>query len=173
VSTLLMCMTVKARPHKVYIPDIYSEPLRYIYDDLDDKRSFSRSEGDLPSSELTQIETVTFESAGVARMVPQNIGPDFMRVFIAEEQRLLSQETEVLQVWLNLSWPWVDTVVTLLRGEGYFFGGVLPQWFSEDGLLMQKILPPPNWEGIQLFSERARRIEGFIKTDWQQSTQRE
>jgi hypothetical protein len=33
---------------------------------------------------------------------------------------------------------------------------------------MQKVLSPPDWDGISLFSERAKRILDFVKTDWQQ-----
>jgi len=35
-------------------------------------------------------------------------------------------------------------------------------------MLMQKILGQPNWEGIQLYSERAKKILELVKADWQQ-----
>jgi hypothetical protein len=71
-------------------------------------------------------------------------------------------------MWLKLSWPWIGRVAALLRDKGYFFGGILPQWFGDDGLLMQKILSVPNWEEIHLFSDRARKILEFVKADRQQ-----
>ncbi len=33
----------------------------------------------------------------------------------------------------------------ILREKGFFLGGVLPQWFDDDGLLMQKVLFTPDF----------------------------
>jgi hypothetical protein len=78
----------------------------------------------------------------------------------------------VVQVWLKLTWPFIDIVVGALRDRGYFLGGLLPQWFGDDGLLMQKVLGRPNWEGIQLFSDRAMRLWDFVRSDWEGQTHR-
>ncbi len=48
---------------------------------------------------------------------------------------------------------------------GYFFGGALPRWFDGDGLLMQKLECPPDFESIVLETDAARRILSFIQTD--------
>ncbi len=74
---------------------------------------------------------------------------------------------KVIQVWLKLSWPYVGKAVEALRGRGYFCGGVLPRWFDEDGMLMQKVLGRPNWEGTQLHFDRARRILEWVRSDWE------
>lgn len=166
VSTLLMFMTLTPRPHTVYIPSIYSDQLKYIYDGLDDRRTLVPSEEGLPSAPGTRIDGEVFEYAEVARMTVYEAGSDFMDAFLAEEARMLGRGAEALQVWLRLSWPWAGKAVSLLRDRGYFLGGVFPQWFGEDGLLMQKLLPRPNWEGIHLFSERAEKILEFVRGDW-------
>jgi len=36
-----------------------------------------------------------------------------------------------------------------------------------DGLLMQKIIGKPNWEGIQLHSDRAKMILEIARKDWE------
>ena len=166
VSALLMFMTLTPWPHTVYIPALYADQLKYIYDGLDDRRTLTPSTEGLPPLPETRIESEVFDYAQVARMTLHKAGSDFLDVFAAEEARVLSLKAKVLQVWLNLSWPWAGRVVSLLKERGYFLGGVLPQWFGFDGLLMQKILPEPNWEGIHLFSERAQKLLEFIKTDW-------
>ncbi len=165
VSTLLMFMTVLPRPHMVHVPKIYGDWFRYIYEGLDDRRIFLPSEEAIPLSPLTRIDTEIFESAGVARMAVHEAGSDFETALLAEEGRILSRDAEVLQVWLKLSCPWIGRIVEVLRGKGYFFGGILPQWFGDDGLLMQKIVLPPNWAGIHLFTERARKILEFARAD--------
>ena len=166
VSTLLMFMTLTPRPHTVHIPSFYSEQLKYIYDGLDDRRTLVPSTEPLPASPGTRIDGELFEYAGVARMTVHEAGSDFGDVFLAEEKRVLGLNAQALQVWVKLSWPWAGNVISLLRDRGYFFGGLLPQWFGDDGLLMQKLIPRPNWEGIHLLSERAEKILEFVKDDW-------
>lgn len=166
VSTLLMFITRVPRPHTVHVPPEYADHFRYIYAGLDDKRVLSPSMRDLPPLKETRIETSTFDFAQVARVAIHVAGTDFGEVFQEEERRVLEQNIKVVQVWLKLSWPWIGRVTGWLRQKGYFFGGILPQWFGEDGLLMQKIFLRPNWEGIHLASERGRRILQMVQADW-------
>ena len=53
----------------------------------------------------------------------------------------------------------------VLRQQGYFFGGVLPRWFDGDGLLMQKLECPPDYDGILLWSDFAKELLEFIRKD--------
>lgn len=167
VSTLLMFMTVTPKPHAVHVPDIYADYFKYIYGGFDDRRVFLQSKEDILSLLPTRIDTQVFDHAGIARVAVHDAGSDFEKVFLSEEKRIQNQNMEVIQVWLKLSWPWVGRVVDLLKGKGYFFGGILPQWFGEDGFLMQKTILQPDWQGIHLFSERAKKILEFVKADWQ------
>ena len=75
----------------------------------------------------------------------------------------------VIQVWLNLAWPWINTAVLDLQTRGYFLGGLLPRWFDTDGMLMQKIIGRPNWEGIQLYFDRAKKLLEWVRTDWERT----
>lgn len=168
VSTLLMFITVIPKLHTVYIPEMYKEYLGYIYDGFDDTRLFSPSKDGLNPLRQTRIETHIFDFAQVARITVHEAGSDFEKILVSEEERIVSRNVAVIQVSLKLSWPWITEVVALLKNNGYFFGGLLPQWYGEDGLLMQKVLLQPNWDGINLFTERAKNILSFAKTDWQQ-----
>jgi hypothetical protein len=167
VSTLPMFITVIPGPHTVHVPEGYEEAFAYIYGGLDDRRSLSPSKEGLPPSRQTRIETEVYDSAQVARMTVHEAGADFEKAFLSEEKRTLSRNVEVIQVFLKLSWPWVAGTISVLKRNAYFLGGIMPQWFGEDGLLMQKTVSRPNWEGIHLFSERANRILEFIKADYQ------
>jgi hypothetical protein len=62
-----------------------------------------------------------------------------------------------------------SVAVGILRERGYFFGGPLPRWFNGDGLLMQKLLCPPDFEGIVLVSDFAKQFLEFIKEDWRRA----
>ena len=168
VSTLDMFRTYIPKHHKIYIPPIYSDVMRLIYASYDDTREFSMSSEKIPSSEQqTTLNTQVFEFAGVARIAVYQAGFDFNEAFYREVSQLANMGTEVIQVWLRLSCPWIDDIVHVLRKTGFFFGGVLPRWFDDDGLLMQKVTGIPNWDGIKLYSDHAKRILDYVRSDWQ------
>ncbi len=168
VSAINMFRTYIPKPHTVYVPDRYGDYLRYIYAGFDDGRTLVPSTGELPTGQSTETTVQIFDFASVARITVLEAGRDFKESFSMEEDAALSRDVKVIQVWLKSSWPWISEVVNILRNKGYFFGGVLPRWFNEDGLLMQKIIGQPNWEGINLYSSRAKTILEFVKNDWKE-----
>jgi hypothetical protein len=168
VTALLDFRTLKPKPHTVHLPAIYEESMRFIYNGLDDDRNFIPSQDDLPSSIKTEIKTQVFDFAQVARLTVHEAGADFESTVDQQEKTVQKKGVTVLQIWLKLSWPWVGHAIDILRRRGYFLGGILPRWFDVDGMLMQKIIGNPNWEGIQLYFDRAKKILEIIKADWQQ-----
>jgi hypothetical protein len=167
VASVLCFRAYRSRPHSVYLPGVYEQELRYLYSELDDRRGLSLSEGKPPEATATRLTWQTFEFAGVSRIEVHEIGGDFEDCLREIEEQMVSGGSRVVQVWLNLVCPWVGVAVSMLRGGGYFLGGLLPRWFDDDGLLMQKIIGRPDWEGIQLFSDRARVILGMVRSDWE------
>jgi hypothetical protein len=47
--------------------------------------------------------------------------------------------------------------------------GAQPRWFDTDGFLMQKLLCPPDFDGIQLLTDFSRQLLEFIREDWQRA----
>jgi hypothetical protein len=166
VTALLDFKTLKPKPHTVHLPTVYEESLRFIYGGLDDDRDLVLSNDDLPSPIKTEIKTQVFDFAQVARLAVHDAGTDFETVFDEQEKTVKEKGGAVIQVWLKLSWPWIGRAVDVLRRRGYFLGGILPRWFDVDGMLMQKIIGRPNWEGIQLYSDRAKKILEMVREDW-------
>ena len=173
VTCLFAFRTLEPGPHTVYLPMTYEEILRFIYNDLDDEREFVLSaEHDSPDNASADIRVQVFDFAKVARMAVYEAGKDFESAFDEVESGLRAKGIKVIQVWLKLSWPRIGWVVDRLRERGFFLGGIFPRWFDVDGLLMQKIFDQPNWEGIQLYSDRAKEILSMVKEDWEK-TQRQ
>ncbi len=167
VAAILGFKTLISKPHTVYLPTVYEENMRFIYSGLDDDRKFSLSQDELPSQIKTEIKTQVFDFAQVARLAFHEVGADFKSALDEQEKSICEKRMVVIQVWLKLSWPWISRVVDSLRERGYFLGGILPRWFDVDGLLMQKIIGKPNWVGIHLYTERAKKILEIIKKDWE------
>jgi len=170
VTSLFDFKTLKPKPHTVYLPEVYGETLQFIYGGLDDRRYFAFADKDFPADSNTHIKAQIFDFANVARLAIYEAGADFEDSFDVQEKAVRGKGVAVIQVWVKLSWPWIDRVVDSLHERGYFLGGVLPRWFDVDGMLMQKIIGKPNWEGIQLYSDRAKKILELVKAAWEQKS---
>ncbi len=166
VAALLIFRRYMSRPHKVYLPSAYEEQLRFIYEGLDDAREIALAKETIPEHQASHAEMTVFGFARVARIAMDRIGNDFEQYVSELESEVLDQDTVVIQLWLDLSVPWVGSAVDILRRKEYFLGGVLPRWFDQDGILMQKLLCAPDFDEIRLHSQRAHQILGMIKQDW-------
>jgi hypothetical protein len=156
----------RPKPHDVYLPAIYEKELAFLYSALDDQRTIRISDQILPSSVGSRADMTVFDFAGVCRIAVRSIGSDFDTCMGKIETQAFDQKVVVLQAWLKLGCPHVGAAVDVLRDRGYFLGGLLPRWFGEDGLLMQKIMIDPDFEAVQLYSDRAKQIFAMVQTDW-------
>lgn len=170
VATLHMTRMYRPMEHTVYAPRQYEEAMRFVYDGFTSGARVAKATDGSAGGEPTSIESSHFGFAHVARMTVRQAGQDFPAVFEEYERDALQKGMVVIQVWLRLSWPFIAGLTSFLNEKGYFFGGILPRWFGEDGLLMQKIAVHPNWEGIMLYSERAKHILAAVREDWQRVT---
>jgi hypothetical protein len=166
VAGLLVFRCYKPKPHAVFLPSAYESELRWIYSRLDDQRNLAVADKSLPADISTKAEMTVFDFAQVARIAIHESGHDLAEYLTNLENQAVAQRVVVIQVWLKLNAPWSGSAVDILRSKGYFLGGVLPRWFDEDGLLMQKLLCDPDFDGIQLYSDEAKEIFTIVKEDW-------
>jgi len=166
VATLAGFRCYRSKPHRIFLPSAYEEELRTIYGRLDDRRDLSLSDAGAPGDMRTRIDLEVFDFAQVARIAVPAVGTDFVERFSLVEKEAVSRKAVVLQVWLDLTRPWVGEAVEELRKRGYFFGGALPRWFDGDALFLQKLLCPPYFESIQLFTDFAKEMLEVVKKDW-------
>jgi len=169
VATLNGFRCYRPKPHRIYIPAVYERQLRRLYSRLDDSREIKISEGNAPAGTTSRIGMEIFDSARVARLAVHEIGADFRNAVTDMEMQAISGNAVVLQAWLNMTIPWVGSAVDTLRERGYFFGGALPRWFDGDGMLMQKLLCPPDFDGIVLESAAAKELLNMIRLDWERT----
>ncbi|MEW6669650.1 MAG: hypothetical protein AB1512_30950 [Thermodesulfobacteriota bacterium] len=169
VASLLDFKTLRKKRHRAYIPGVYVNQLRFMYAGLDDERDLSLSESRFPPDSRTHVEARHFDFAQVMRLAVRKAGADFASSFDREERQARDKGVTVIQAWLNLSEPWVGAAVDVLRGKGYFLGGLLPRWFDADGLLLTRVFHRPHWEGMQVQFERAGKIVQMAREDWERT----
>ena len=169
VATIISFSCCKPKPHRIYLPATYERELIEIYRDLNDARELVRSDKELPRGKSTRAEMTIFDYAQVARIAVYEAGEDF-RVRIAKlEREAQVHKAVVVQVGMNLTEPWVGDAINALRDRGYFFSGALPRWFDSDGLLMQKLHCPPDFDDIVLDTDRAKWLLMIIWQDWERA----
>lgn len=162
VSTLVAFRRTAPNDRPVYLPAVYREVLSYIYQAFNEDHNFLPAEIGLPDMS-TEGKTEIYEGAGVARFTIMQAGGD-LEEFLKKKEAL-AKGCRILQVYLDLSSPFIDGAVNTARKLQYFFGAALPGWFGGDGLLLQKCLDETNWAGINLYSERSRRLLDIIRAD--------
>ncbi len=166
VSVLLGVFMHKPRVQTIQMPMVYRDELEYLYAGLNVERTFVFSSSDLPTEGSSQGSMRVFELARVARIAIDCIGSDFEPFIGRLESEAREKGTVIFQAWLPLASPFTSAATDILRGQGYFLGGILPCGRNGDGLLMQKVSQEPDWENIALYSERAKRIGEMIRRDW-------
>jgi len=166
VSALMDYICLKKTEKQVFIPDECRDFFQMVYSEYPEIRHLKPSADDVPSHLKTELSTSFFEFAGVARITIQTAGQDLAEALNQAEISALSRGATVIQIWANLSWPWIGRIVHLLHEKGYFSGGVLPRWFDDDGILMQKLSQPPVWENIRLHTDRAKQILEYVRADY-------
>ncbi|MBA4390792.1 MAG: hypothetical protein C0399_07625 [Syntrophus sp. (in: bacteria)] len=167
VSAVDMFKTFVQKPHVVYVPEVYENFFPFIYNGFDDSRTLIASTAGIPSFGQTEMTTRIFDFAQLARITMHEIGTDFEAQFDTAEKHVMDKHCTIIQVMLKSSLPCIGEAINVLKKRRFFLGGILPQWFGEDGFLMQKVLGRPNWEGINLYTDRAIQILRFIKDDYQ------
>ena len=170
VSVLQGCFMYKPTAQTAHIPPIYRDQLDYLYSDLKVERTFVYSTSDSPAEGSSRGSVKFFDLAQVVKIAIDSIGPDFDSFISRMENEAREKGIQIFHVWLPLASPFVPMATDILRGHGYFLGGMLPCLANGDGLLMQKVSQEPNWEGIVLYSERAKKIADKIKHDWKSVT---
>ncbi|MFH0730071.1 MAG: hypothetical protein V2B19_27475 [Pseudomonadota bacterium] len=171
VSVLLGFFMLKPRAQTVHIPLAYRDELEYLYAGLAVERTPMFSGDEMPAAGNSQGSMKLFESAQVARITIDGIGPDFELFLARLESEACEKGAVIFQVWLTLASPFTSAATEILRKHGYFLGGVSPCGRNGDTLLMQKVCQEPVWENIALYSERAKKIGDMIRRDWQSITE--
>jgi len=111
----------------------------------------------------TESSVFTIDEGSLVRLSVPHAGEDFAKV--VEQTTALASGRGVMQVYLNLGDAGAVEAANLLREQGFFYGGFLPGWFGDAGLVLQKTWSTPDWEAIKLYGKRAKALLEYIRTD--------
>lgn len=156
---------------KLFLPSAYLKELHFILDGLNLDRELQTTGVNLPSGS-GRIDVQRFAGAGVARCMVATPGEDLPAQVEALAEELRREGYALVQFFVNLGKPWANRIVEQLRSQGFSLGGLLPIWFGDDGLLMQKHFVHPDFDNMKICSDRGRSLVEMIRRDWQQQSRR-
>ena len=168
VGCVFTTKIIRDRRRSLCVPPPYSDQIDFLMAGLGLDRTAIEADR-RPSTEHAVVETVHLPHAGVARCAVSAPGGDLVQQMRCIESELRKSGYALLQCFVPLGYPWAASVVDQLRQTGFFPGGVLPVWFGDDGLLMQKLFVDPAFEDMRLHSERAMRIRDIVRADWKRA----
>jgi hypothetical protein len=166
VSALLLFKHFPQIEKEVYLPEHLDGFLREIYQEADFPRKLLKVRVKNAKRSESRLEEAYFDFARVNRITLWETGADLPHRLAAIEARIREKGGLVMQCWLRLDQDTVGWSARVLSDQGYFCGGILPGWFEHDGLLMQKVMAEPNWQGIKLYSDRSEQLLKLVKDQW-------
>jgi hypothetical protein len=169
VSCIVGVRSYRDRPQEVYIPGAYREQIDFILSDCPISRTTILSTDAIPPDAPGETDVKFFSDAGVGRANVSRVGTDFESFVEQLDRDAREQGIVALQLFLNLDVPWIGAAVDMLREKGYFLGGYLPRWFDSDGLLMQKLQTTPDFDSINLYTDKAKTIREMVQADWRRT----
>jgi hypothetical protein len=167
VSSLHGFQVLKPHPHTVHLPRVYERELRFIYEGLADTRDLALSTQAPPPDSRSRLTVEVYDFAQVMRVAARELGEDLLAALDGTRAEAAAHGVKVEQLWLPLAAPWVGWAVDELRGRGWFLGGVLPRWFDEDGLMVQRLAEAPRWDDMQILTDRSREVVRLVRRDWE------
>ena len=169
VSTVLTFKILRDTPRDLYLPPAYEAVLGGLLSDLPLARTLRVSTAEPPANVVSDLDVRLFEAVGVLRVMARSAGRDFGDRLDHEMKTAASRGVLVFQAMVNLGEPHAGKVADMLRERGFFFGGFLPQWFGDDGLLMQKLAFKPDCGALKLQSPKAHELLAFMVRDMEQA----
>jgi len=166
VSCVLGARVDRDRRMPLHLPECYRKEMELILDGFSLDREISFKSMDAPFAAESSLDSRTFDFALVERMQVLTVGADFPGHVLRQDEDAKRRGLAVVQVFVNTGEPGAAFAVEALRASGFVLGGLVPLWFGSDGLLMQKLYVEPEFETINLFSDRSKQLLAFIRTDW-------
>jgi hypothetical protein len=165
VGAVVCSVVFKEKPHTVFLPAPYAELLKRIYDNAKRERRFEAGTEPLPEGGKTRYADTFIASAGVLRISLFEAGRDVGEVIAGLVRKYAAAGAVVMQVILPLDKAWSGALTEVLNRQGFFFSALIPRWFDADGLMLQKLVRPTDYDQIRLHSDLAKDMLKFIIQD--------
>ena len=164
-SIMLYLQLGEAPARQAYVPERYRGVVNDIYSRLGLERQLGEADAELPGAP-THVRLVLETARSLARIEVERAGRDLVPEVSKLLREVASSDAQIVHLDLRLSDPSTPKSVELLRGLGFFFGGILPELRDGDVLRLQSTREGPRDRGgIEVFSEAGERLLDFVLSD--------
>lgn len=154
----------RAPQREVYLPERYREKLTALYAEASLPRSVREAAG--VGSQPSMLELTLDTRRKIARIGVTRIGADLGARVEADTRSAAKGGAVVAHVDLPLSDPRASFASIELRGLGYSFAGLLPEYREGDVLRLQWLSPEARASTAAVLStDTTRAIEAFVLED--------
>jgi hypothetical protein len=165
VGAVVCNLVIKEKPHTIFLPSVYAEVLTRIYENGKRVRRIEASSQALPEDGRTRYADTFIAGAGLLRLSLFEAGKDVDEVIAGLVQKYTAAGAVALQVLLPLDKAWSGALTERLNRQGFFFAALVARWFDADGLMLQKLVRPTNYDDMKIHSDFAKDLLKFIIQD--------
>jgi serine/threonine-protein kinase RsbW len=164
-SIMLFLPLGKAPARTAHVPRRYRKVVSDIYARVGLERQLVEEEAELPDAP-TRLRLVQETARNLARIEVDQAGGDLVPEVAALLREIAATDAHIVHLDLKLSDPSTPGSVELLRGLGFFFGGILPELREGDVLRLQSVREEPRDRSVlEVFSEVGERLLDFVLED--------
>jgi len=165
VGAVVCNLVIREKPHTVFLPAPYADVLKRIYENAKRKRQWEVAAASLPEAVRTSHAVTYIASAGVLRISIFEAGGDVGEAVAGLVDKYAAAGAAVFQVFLPLDKAYSGALTEALNKQGFFFSALVMRWFDADGLLLQKLAHPTDYNAIQIYSDFAKELLRFVIQD--------
>lgn len=164
-SIMLYLPLGEAPARRTYVPRCYREVASDIYARIGLERQLVEADAGLPDAP-TRLRLVEEKPRSLVRIVLERAGRDLLAEMGRVLREVAASDAQIVHLDLRLSDPATPEGVEIVRGLGFFFGGILPELREGDVLRLQFTREEPRDRNvIEVFSEAGERLLDYVLCD--------
>lgn len=155
----------KPEGYKVWLPPGHMEMIKSIYEGLSIERTFGveGTENPAPLPDESEIHLFLKPSHKIATIEIKRCGKDMVARVKAKRMELGDKGFNSLYLDLDLRDPFTPEAVAAFEKIGFFFSGLLPDYYGGDTLRLQYYLTEVDYDEINAFSDFANKLKEYVK----------
>ena len=155
----------RAPERSVYLPERYQAQIEALYAEANLSRSVLRCGAPL-CEEPSELKRLYDERRRILRVVLIVAGADLASRLESETRATADRGGVIAHADLSLSDPATPAATRVLRAQGFFFAGLLPEYRDGDVLRMQWLSDSVDFATLSvLASDSTRKTESFVVQD--------
>ncbi|NQV32683.1 MAG: GNAT family N-acetyltransferase [Phycisphaeraceae bacterium] len=148
----------------VYAPGRHVDVIRGLYENLGVPVTLAQVPKCAPGDEPTLMVASINSLRSLGEVQVTRFGSDFIPSLRSELHRMRREEVRVIEMYLSLADPLMQSFVPDIESLGFFFTGIMPETPVGDALVMQYLNGVQvEYDGITVVSDTARDLLEYIQ----------